>query len=288
MNKTTNTDGIIAAAAQAEHTPTTQARATPAQVLNGLLNNGAIQQTLKSTLSNNSGAFAASVMNLFNNDKLLQQCEPKLVLAEALKAAALKLPIEKQLGFAYIIQFKDHGVPKPQFQLGYKGYIQLAMRTGQYRYINAGKVYEGELKSVDKLTGAVDLSGERVSDNVIGYFAYIETLNGFNKTYYWDKKQVQDHAKRYSKSYQKGSAIWRDNFDEMAIKTVLRNLLSHYGIMSIEMSQALTDEVIPAEPSNMPVGNSEIEIEGDVLDEPDNQNDGASDATPADGYPFEE
>lgn len=288
MNKTTNTDGIIAAAAQSEHTPTTPARATPAQVLNGLLNNGAIQQTLKSTLSNNSGAFAASVMNLFNNDKLLQQCEPKLVLAEALKAAALKLPIEKQLGFAYIIQFKDHGVPKPQFQLGYKGYIQLAMRTGQYRYINAGKVYEGELKSLDKLTGAVDLSGERVSDNVTGYFAYIETLNGFSKTYYWDKKQVEDHAKRYSKSYQKGSAIWRDNFDEMAIKTVLRNLLSHYGIMSIEMSQALTDEVVPAESPNMTAENSEIEIEGDILDEPDNKNDGASGATSADEYPFEE
>lgn len=146
MTTTTNTNGVIAAAAQTKPQEA-PAKATPAQMLNSLLNNGAIQQTLKSTLDKNAGAFAASVMNLFNNDTLLQQCEPRAVLAEALKAAALKLPVEKQLGFAYIIPYKDHGVPKPQFQLGYKGYIQLAMRTGEYRYINAGKVYEGELKA---------------------------------------------------------------------------------------------------------------------------------------------
>ena len=244
MTTTTNTNGVIAAAAQAKPQEA-PAKATPAQMLNSLLNNGAIQQTLKSTLDKNAGAFAASVMNLFNNDTLLQQCEPRAVLAEALKAAALKLPVEKQLGFAYIIPYKDRGVPKPQFQLGYKGYIQLAMRTGEYRYINAGKVYEGELKSEDKLTGAVDISGERVSDKIIGYFAYIETLNGFSKTYYWSREKLTEHVKKYSKAFQKGSAIWRDNFDEMAIKTVLRNLLSHYGIMSIEMSSALSDEAAP-------------------------------------------
>ncbi len=243
-NQTTNTAGAITAATSAAPTPQ---KKTPSQALNALLNGAAIQRTLKSTLKENSGAFVTSVMNLFNNDTLLQQCDPKLVLAEALKAAALKLPVEKQLGFAYIIQFKDHGILKPQFHLGYKGYIQLAMRTGAYRYINAGKVYEGELKGADKLTGAIDLSGEKTSDEVIGYFAYIETLNGFNKTYYWTKAEILAHAERYSKSYKKGSAIWRDNFDEMAIKTVLRNLLSHYGVMSVEMSTAISGEEIPAE-----------------------------------------
>lgn len=265
MTTTTNTDGVIAAAAQAKP-QAAPAKSTPAQVLNSLLNNGAIQQTLKSTLDKNAGAFAASVMNLFNNDTLLQQCEPRAVLAEALKAAALKLPVEKQLGFAYIIPYKDHGVPKPQFQLGYKGYIQLAMRTGEYRYINAGKVYEGELKSTNKLTGAVDLSGEKTSDNVVGYFAYIETLNGFSKTYCWSKDQVEAHAKKYSKAFQRGSAIWRDNFDEMAIKTVLRNLLSHYGIMSVEMSQALSGEAVPGEAPEMPADGSEIVVDEDTPD----------------------
>ena len=256
MTTTTNTNGVIAAAAQTKPQEA-PAKATPAQMLNSLLNNGAIQQTLKSTLDKNAGAFAASVMNLFNNDTLLQQCEPRAVLAEALKAAALKLPVEKQLGFAYIIPYKDHGVPKPQFQLGYKGYIQLAMRTGEYRYINAGKVYEGELK------------GERVSDKIIGYFAYIETLNGFSKTYYWSREKLTEHVKKYSKAFQKGSAIWRDNFDEMAIKTVLRNLLSHYGIMSIEMSNALSDEAAPGKLLGEPTDDSEIIVNSDSPDEPE-------------------
>lgn len=266
MTTTTNTNGVIAAAAQTKPQEA-PAKATPAQMLNSLLNNGAIQQALKSTLDKNAGAFAASVMNLFNNDTLLQQCEPRAVLAEALKAAALKLPVEKQLGFAYIIPYKDHGVPKPQFQLGYKGYIQLAMRTGEYRYINAGKVYEGELKSEDKLTGAVDISGERVSDKIIGYFAYIETLNGFSKTYYWSREKLTEHVKKYSKAFQKGSAIWRDNFDEMAIKTVLRNLLSHYGIMSIEMSSALSDEAAPGKIPGEPADGPEIIVDSDSPDE---------------------
>lgn len=252
-NQTTNTAGVITAATSAAPAPK---RKTPSQALNALLNGAAIQQTLKSTLKENSGAFVTSVMNLFNNDTLLQQCDPKLVLGEALKAAALKLPVEKQLGFAYIIPYNG----KPQFQLGYKGYIQLAMRTGAYRYINAGKVYEGELKSTDKLTGAIDLSGEKVSNKVEGYFAYIETLNGFSKTYYWTKEEVTAFVKRYSKAYKANSAIWRDNFDEMAIKTVLRNLLSHYGVMSVEMSTAISDEEIPTEAVETPSDSGEIII----------------------------
>ncbi len=265
MSTVTNTSGIIAAATQAK--PVENKPRTPSQLLNSLLNGAAIQQTLKNTLKENSGAFVTSVMNLFNEDKLLQQCEPKAVLGEALKAAALKLPVEKQLGFAYIIPFKDHGIPKPQFQLGYKGYIQLAMRTGEYKYINADVVYEGELKSVDRLTGAIDLSGERVSDKIIGYFAYIETINGFSKTFYWSKEKVIAHAKRYSKSYKPNSGVWGSNFDEMAIKTVLRNLLSHYGVMSIEMSEAITSENVSGNYENSTDNGAEIIIEGTINEE---------------------
>jgi recombination protein RecT len=264
MSTTTNTSGIIAAATQ--NKPAENKPKTPSQLLNSLLNGTAIQQTLKNTLKENSGSFVTSVMNLFNEDKLLQQCEPKAVLGEALKAAALKLPVEKQLGFAYIIPFKDHGVPKPQFQLGYKGYIQLAMRTGEYKHINADVVYEGELKSVDRLTGAIDLSGEKVSDTIIGYFAYIETVNGFSKTFYWSKEKVIAHAKRYSKSYKPGSGVWGSNFDEMAIKTVLRNLLSHYGVMSVEMSRAISSESISENYDNTD-SNPEIIIEGTVVED---------------------
>lgn len=244
-NSTTNTNGMITAATQEQmQQAKSKVPKTPAAVLNTLLNNATIQEQLKSTLRENSGAFATSIMNVFQADGTLQQCDPKLVLKEALKGAALKLPIEKQLGFSYIIPFRNHGVMQPQFQIGYKGYIQLAMRTGAYKYINADKVYEGELKSVDKLTGEIDISGEKTSDKVVGYFAYIETITGFKKTFYWDKERVTAHAQRYSKNF--NGAIWKTNFDEMAIKTVLRNLLSHYGVMSVEMNSAFSSEAFSA------------------------------------------
>ncbi len=238
----TNTNGIIAAAAEKQNAPAANNTQTPTQVLNELLNNSAIQEQLKSTLKENAGAFVTSVLNVFREDSNLQICDPKMVLGEALKAAALKLPIEKQLGFGYIISFKDHGVPKPQFQLGYKGYIQLAIRTGVYKHISARAVYEGELKSINKLTGIPDISGNKVSNEIIGYFAYYETLGGFEAALYWTKDEVKAHAQRYSKSYQKGSMIWKNNFDEMATKTVLRNLLSHYGVMSVEINTAMVSE----------------------------------------------
>ncbi len=240
--QTTNTNGIIAAAAEKQNAPAANNTQTPTQMFHKLLNNGAIQKQLEDSLKENAGAFTTSALNVFREDSLLQTCDLQLVLGEMLKAVALKLPIEKQLGFGYIIVFKDHGVPKPQFQLGYKGYIQLAERTGAYRYINAGVVYEGEFKSLDKLTGALDISGKKVSDEVIGYFAYIETVSGFKKAMYWTKDGVKKHAGRYSASYKSGAKIWRDNFDEMATKTVLRNLLSHYGVMSVEINTAMVSE----------------------------------------------
>lgn len=269
MAQTTNTNGVIAAAAAKMNAPAESKSKTPAQILNNLFNNAAIQRQLNDALKENSGAFVTSVMNIFNNDKLLQMCEPRAVLAESLKAVALKIPIEKQLGFAYIVPFKDHGVPKPQFQLGYKGYIQLALRTGAYRHINADVVYDGELKSVDKLKGEIDLSGERISDEIIGYFAYIETVDGYRHTLYWSKEKVIAHAKRYSKSFQKGSAIWNDNFDEMAVKTVLRNLLSHYGVMSVEMSGALSADAVPAEIEEQrePAAETVIEVTAEEIEE---------------------
>lgn len=236
-NTPTNVNGIIA---QQTLKPKEPKQKTPAQLMRAVVNAEASQALLKDSLKENAGAFAASVIDLYSSDTYLQNCAPQAVFAEVLKAVSLKLPINKQLGFAYIIPRRDHGVWKPTFQLGYKGYIQLCMRTGAYRYINAGPVYEGELQKVDKLSGEVDLSGEPVSENapVIGYFAYMETLNGFRKCLYWSNDRLIRHVKRYSDSYKSGSKIWKDNFEEMAIKTVLRYLLSHWGVMSTEMEQA--------------------------------------------------
>lgn len=233
--KATNTNGVIAAATA---TTVTKKERTPASLMGDIVNAESTKQLLKNALAENAGAFAASVIDLYNTDNYLKQCAPQAVFGECLKAATLKLPINKQLGFAYVIAYK--GVP--QFQIGYKGLIQLALRTGAYRYINAGEVYEGEVKSVDKLTGEVDLSGAATSDSIIGYFAYIETTNGFKKALYWTTEQVIAHAKKFSKNYNPTKGVWAEHFDAMAKKTVLRNLLTHYGYMSIEMANAFEAE----------------------------------------------
>jgi group I intron endonuclease len=120
-----------------------------------------------------------------------------------------------------------------------KGYLQLCMRTGAYRYINADAVYEGELISADKLTGEIVIdSSKRASDKKVGYFAFIETLNGFRKTFYMTTEEVDAHARKYSKNYNSKFSTWATDFDAMALKTCLRLLLSKYGVMSIEMQSA--------------------------------------------------
>lgn len=249
----------------------------PVDVLKSIMNAESVQQQFKNALGKNAGTFVASVIDLYNGDTGLQQCHPKQVVMEALKAAVLHLPINKALGYAYVIPFKNtkkvNGqwvkVYEPVFQMGYKGYIQLAMRTGQYRTINADAVYEGELRKVNKLTGEIAFDGERTSDKVIGYFCYFELLNGFSKTLYMTVEQMANHAKRYSKGLVKydeaGNKVdvtvdslvaladlpmapdsktvgWLGNFHGMAIKTVIRNLLSKYGYLSVEMQNAISND----------------------------------------------
>ncbi|MDE7399422.1 MAG: recombinase RecT [Oscillospiraceae bacterium] len=296
MASTTNTKGAIAATAEQKTVPQ-NTEATPAQVLNRLLNNTNIQAQLSEATKGNAGAFSTSLLNLFNSDTKLQTCSPKAVVIEAMKAAVLGLPIEKSLGFAYVVPYWDNKIKEfaPQFQIGYRGMIQLCMRTGEYKYINADVVYEGEYQSADKLTGYVDLNGERTSDTVIGYFAYIETLNGFKKAVYWDRQKVMDHANRYSKSKDKqGNLVgpWVSNFDEMAVKTVLRNLLSKYGVMTTEMSNAFqAEEQTSAEnPAAILGENTEIEVDGQASESvenpvPDSTAESAE-IPSADDYPF--
>ncbi len=221
---------------------TTTTSLTPVQKLKNIISVDSVQEQFRNALQDGAPLFIASLIDIYGNDTYLQNCKPQAVIMEALKAATLKLPINKSLGFAYIVPYKNKGVSEPQFQIGYKGYIQLAMRTGQYRYINADVVYEGELKSHNKITGELDLSGEATSFEVIGYFAYIETVNGFKKSIYWTKEKVEAHAKRYSKSYNSSNSAWKTNFEEMALKTLLRHLLSKYGVMSVDMVNAFTSD----------------------------------------------
>lgn len=228
---------------------------TPTQQLNAMIAGKAMQEQFRNALGDNAGTFTASLIEMVASDQNLQKCPPAQIVAEALKAASMKLPVNKSLGFAYIIPYnnKEQGMT-PTFQIGYKGLIQLALRTGQYRGINADVVYEGELIRADKLRGTINLDGERKSDKVVGYFAYIELVNGFSKTLYMSVEQVAHHAVQYSRSVPRGVTEeklreragqvptglgWRGNFDSMALKTVLRQLISKYGFMSIEMQDGV-------------------------------------------------
>ena len=167
--------------------------------LKSVLNNETMQQSFRNILEENAGAFMASIIELYQSDSALQRCDPNKVILEALKAATLKLPINKQLGFAYIIPYGN----VPTFQMGYKGYIQLAQRSGQYRYINADLVYEGEQVAYNRITGMLEISGTAKSETPIGYFAYFQLLNGFEKCVYWTREKVEAHARRYSKAWSK-------------------------------------------------------------------------------------
>ena len=239
------------------------------------INSSYVQNQLKQVLGKNAGTFATSLVEVFTNDTQLQKCEQKKVIQEAIKAATLKLPLNKQLGYAYILVFNNwdkaqrKSVPTPQIVLGYRGYIQLAMRTGQYKNINADIVYEGEMVGRDKLSGAIDLSGEKTSEKVVGYFAHFETVNGFSKTLFMSLGEMAGYALKFSPSFkrnaeknplpsadalcdmandqavngpQQGKVGWEGDFNSMAIKTVLRRLLSKYGYLSIEMMSALAED----------------------------------------------
>jgi recombination protein RecT len=202
------------------------------------INEEYVQNQLKAAMAENSTAFAASLIDLFTSDTYLQECNPKQVIMQAMKAAMLKLPINKSLGFAYIIAYAG----KAEFQLGYKGLIQLAIRSNQYRHINADVVYEGQYKTKNVMTGEFDLTGTPTSDKIIGYFAYFELNNGFSKTLYMPLEKVIAHAKKYSKSYNNPKTPWTTEFDAMALKTVLKSLITHWGVLSVEMANAIDKE----------------------------------------------
>lgn len=157
---------------------------------------------------------------------------------------------------------------KAQAQLGYKGYIQLAIRTGQYKSLNAVAVHEGELKSWNALTEEFDFDPtSKVSDDVIGYAGFFRLTNGFSKTVYWTKEQMDEHKKRFSKAGK--NSPWTTDYDAMAIKTVIRNLISKWGIMSTELQTALThDSEEPVEEVTTNSTNEKPETVGELFDEP--------------------
>lgn len=206
----------------------------PAERFSLVVNSDDIRSRFERCLQENAGAFIASLISLYADDTYLQNCDAKAVALEALKAATLKLPIEKSLGFAYIIPYKG----KPTFRLGWRGIVQLAQRSGQYAVINTAKIYEGLDVNKDWITGEITITGSPKSKKAQGYLAHFRLLNGFAKTLYMSREEVHDHADKYAPSYHLANSAWKTNFDEMAQKTCLRLLVGKYGPMSVEMQQA--------------------------------------------------
>lgn len=221
--------------------PQTQAL-TKVDRLKSVISADSVQAQFKNALAENKDAFVASLIDLYSGDQYLQNCDPVLVIQQALKAAVLKLAINKSLGHAYIIPYKSNGVDIPQFQIGYKGLIQLALRTGWYETINADEVLEGQMVTKNKLTGEFDLREQATSNRVVGYFAYIRSKTGFSKTFYMTVEKIQEHGKKYSKAYGNQYGPWQKEFPAMAKKTVISHLLSHYGLVSIEMQAGFDND----------------------------------------------
>ena len=207
--------------------------------LQQLLNSAGIKRRFEELLDQSAASFISSILTIVRGNSKLQECSPNSILSAAGIAAALKLPINPSLGFAHIVPYKSKGGVQAQFQLGYRGYVQLAMRSGQYRTINSGAVREGQIKEIDFETGEI-IRGEKISDEIVGYVAYMELINGFRKSLYMTVEELQQHAERYSQSYAydlrsgRQSSVWTTNFDAMAKKTVLKKLLGTFGIISID------------------------------------------------------
>nr|DAS31581.1 MAG TPA: RecT protein [Caudoviricetes sp.] len=233
-----------------------------------------VKKKFQEVLDKGAGAFVTSLLSLVKSTPQLAAADPKTILSAAMTAATLKLPISPNLGFAYIIPYGKEA----QFQMGYKGYIQLAMRTGQYKTINASVVYEGQIEDIDFVTGEI-IRGKKKSDKVVGYVAYFELINGFSKTIYMTTEDMLRHAQTFSKSFSRSSSVWKTNFDAMGLKTVIKQLISKYGIMSIDMQSDLataissdvdydraeTQNVTPLEQA---AAEQTIDAEADVVDAP--------------------
>ena len=207
--------------------------------LKAMVNDERTKKKFQEMLGNKAQGFLVSLVNTIGGNAQLQQADPNSVLKAGAIAATLDLPIDPNLGFAYIVPYNNKGKNEAQFQMGYKGFIQLAIRSGQYRKINITELYEGQFTSYDPITDVLEYNlSNKLSDTVTHYIAYFQTINGFEKYNVMSKEDVIAHAKKFSKTFSSKYSSWTTNFESMAKKTVLKLLLSKFGILSIEMQTA--------------------------------------------------
>lgn len=269
---------------QAVAAKTEQGKQTVNALMNSLLDSEGMRARFDSLLGKRAPQFVSSLITLVNADANLQKAfyeAPMTIIQAGLKAASFDLPIEPSLGFAYIVPFNNNkdGQKRTEatFVMGYKGLVQLCLRTGAYSRIpDAVDVREGELVSYDRLTGDavfnwIEDEDERDKLPVIGYVGYFRLKNGAEKTLYMSKKQIEAHEKKNRKGQYMGKG-WREDYDAMAKKTVIRRLINHYGLMSIDYQNGdeatvkaaqavMMDETDPSDYNDAPV------VEATVVDE---------------------
>lgn len=238
----------------------------PVAQVKSLLAENTVKKRFEDVLGKKAPQFMASIVNVVSASPQLKQCEPNSIMAASFVAASFDLPIDSNLGFAALVpydkKFKDQNgnwqkVKLAQFQMMYKGFIQLAIRTGEYEKMNCSEVYEDEILSYNPITGECEfvtdfkeckqrINGEK--DKVAGYYAWFRLRSGFTKELYMSKNEVNNHAKTYSQAYRydlndnKQSSKWTTDFDSMGKKTVIKLLLSKWGILSVEMQKAIIED----------------------------------------------
>lgn len=225
------------------------------KTLRELFNDPIIKTKVEQLIGKNSATFATSVMQIANSNTMLRTAEPSSIFNAACMAATLNLPLQNGLGFAYIVPFKNNKEKKTeaQFQIGYKGFIQLAQRSGQFKRLVALPVYKKQLIKKDFINGfEFDWEQEpEQNENPIGYYAYFKLVNNFSAELYMSHDDIVKHAQRYSQTFKKGFGVWHDNFEAMALKTVTKLLLSKQAPLSVEMQQAvLADQAVVKDVEN--------------------------------------
>ena len=251
------------------------------------INSDGYKRLINNTLGNPAKAarFVTAITSAVSTNPALSECEASTIVSAGLLGEGLNLSPSPQLGQYYLVPFNDrkNGRKVAQFQLGYKGYIQLAIRSGQYKKLNVLPIKQGELVSFDPLDEEIQVQliedeTERENAPTIGYYAMFEYTNGFKKAIYWSREKMESHAEKYSQGYKakKGYTFWEKDFDSMACKTMLRQLISKWGIMSIEMQRAIeSDAGVISENGSVdyidaPVAEPEApaEVQGEVIEAP--------------------
>ena len=222
---------------------------TGLQKFNAMLENTRTQEYLTNVLGEKKQTFVSNMVALVSSNKALSECDPSTIMFSCLKATALGLAVDPSLGLAWVLPYRDNknNTTVATFQLGAKAYIQLALRTAQYKKINVRDVRQGEIVGEDFVSGDMQfkkLEKDREKAPIVGYVAMFELINGFSKQLYMSVEELDAHAKRFSQTYRKGYGLWSDKEmrGSMMEKTILKRLLSKYGVLSVEMEQAIKSD----------------------------------------------